>query len=448
VDKLRTSTRVLHYLERFLPEQRIFLRNGNETRFFRIGPIGQIALLFGGALVLGWTILSTSVLIIDAISAGNNKQQALREQRLYQARLETLANERDTRAAEALQAQQRFYVAMEEISAMQSRLLASEERRKELETGTEVIQNTLRSVMRERDEAHDRAGHLLAELEAVTGSSKTMAGKQKDMEQTLDFLSAALENTAEIRDTAQTTAKDATEKMAQMEFDALLTKEANERIFAKLESAVELSMKPLDKMFSAAGIQTDNVLEAVRRGYNGQGGVLEPIAMSTMDGTAPDPALLRANDILAELERLNLYRLAKEKSPLTHPVPGFRRLSSPFGYRRHPVTRTYKMHTGIDMAGKLGTPVYATADGVVTFADWSRGYGRLVKIQHEFGIETRYAHLNRFRVTKGQRVSQGDHIADLGNSGQSTGPHLHYEVRIGGKPVNPYTYIKAARDVF
>ncbi|MEL6121960.1 MAG: M23 family metallopeptidase, partial [Pseudomonadota bacterium] len=95
-----------------------------------------------------------------------------------------------------------------------------------------------------------------------------------------------------------------------------------------------------------------------------------------------------------------------------------------------------------------GTPIYATADGVVTEAEWSSGYGRMVTIRHEFGIETRYAHLSRIRVREGERVSRGDRIGDMGNTGRSTGTHLHYEIRVGGKAVNPMIYIKAARNVF
>ena len=107
-----------------------------------------------------------------------------------------------------------------------------------------------------------------------------------------------------------------------------------------------------------------------------------------------------------------------------------------------------RMHNGSDFAGPTGTPIYTTADGVVTYAGWQSGYGRLVKIQHEFGIETRYAHMSRIRVVEGQRVSRGDRIGDMGNTGRSTGTHLHYEVRIGGRPVNPMKFIKAGRDVF
>jgi murein DD-endopeptidase MepM/ murein hydrolase activator NlpD len=100
------------------------------------------------------------------------------------------------------------------------------------------------------------------------------------------------------------------------------------------------------------------------------------------------------------------------------------------------------------MAGAYGAPILATADGVVIHAGWENGYGRLVKIRHEFGIETRYAHLSQIRVNVGDRVSRGDRIGDMGNSGRSTGTHLHYEIRIGGEAINPMTFIKAARDVF
>jgi murein DD-endopeptidase MepM/ murein hydrolase activator NlpD len=106
------------------------------------------------------------------------------------------------------------------------------------------------------------------------------------------------------------------------------------------------------------------------------------------------------------------------------------------------------MHNGTDFAGPHGTPIYSTADGVVKKASWQSGYGRMVTIQHEFGIETRYAHLSKIRVKPGQRVSRGERIGDMGNTGRSTGTHLHYEVRVGGRPVNPMTYIKAARNVF
>ena len=103
---------------------------------------------------------------------------------------------------------------------------------------------------------------------------------------------------------------------------------------------------------------------------------------------------------------------------------------------------------GQDLAGAYGTPILATADGTVSYAGWESGYGRLIKIKHAFGIETRYGHLSQIRVNVGDRVSRGERIGDMGNSGRSTGTHLHYEIRIGGDAINPMTFIKAARNVF
>ncbi len=100
------------------------------------------------------------------------------------------------------------------------------------------------------------------------------------------------------------------------------------------------------------------------------------------------------------------------------------------------------------MAGALGSPVYATAEGTVVHAGWESGYGNMVEIRHEFGLATRYGHLSKVRVEVGQRVSRGDRIGDMGNTGRSTGTHLHYEVRTGGTAVNPMTFIKAANNVF
>jgi murein DD-endopeptidase MepM/ murein hydrolase activator NlpD len=174
---------------------------------------------------------------------------------------------------------------------------------------------------------------------------------------------------------------------------------------------------------------------------------LTPLSFSTR-GDALSQDTLRANRLLDQMDKLNLYRIAAEKAPFATPVKKAFRFTSEFGFRRDPKTGGRRMHKGVDFAAGSGTPIYATADGVIVHAGWSSGYGRLIKIQHEFGIETRYAHLSKMRVNVGQKVSRGDRIGDMGASGRVTGVHLHYEVRVGGEAVNPMIYIKAAKDVF
>jgi murein DD-endopeptidase MepM/ murein hydrolase activator NlpD len=125
--------------------------------------------------------------------------------------------------------------------------------------------------------------------------------------------------------------------------------------------------------------------------------------------------------------------------PSVWPVEG--RLMSSFGGRTDPFSGEGAIHTGVDLEARMGTPVRAAADGIVVHADWEGGYGRLIIIDHGNGVQTYYGHLSTFGVVPGQEVRRGDVIARSGASGRATSPHLHYEVRMGGTPVNPYPYL-------
>lgn len=124
---------------------------------------------------------------------------------------------------------------------------------------------------------------------------------------------------------------------------------------------------------------------------------------------------------------------------LQWPLKG--RISSPFGWRRHPVLKKRKYHTGIDIAAPRGLPIRAADHGVVISSGWNGGYGKMITIDHGNKISTLYAHASQLFVSKGDRVAQGQHIANVGTTGLSTGPHLHFEVRKNGTPVNPRDYL-------
>lgn len=127
-------------------------------------------------------------------------------------------------------------------------------------------------------------------------------------------------------------------------------------------------------------------------------------------------------------------------APNLWPVEGH--ISGSFGERTDPFNGEGAFHSGVDISSSYGTPVLAPADGTVVFADFLGGYGRAIAIDHGRGISTRYGHLANFAVIAGQRVHRGDTIGYVGLSGRSTGPHLHYEVRINDTPVNPHKYLR------
>ena len=162
-------------------------------------------------------------------------------------------------------------------------------------------------------------------------------------------------------------------------------------------------------------------------------------------------SLLNSYEKIQQLERqvkfemlsyASLNRLVKNKKdslrfmPAIFPCEG-RRLTDGFGNRRHPITGRIAFHEGIDIAAKIGNPVYATADGIVEYVGRNGGYGKSIFVNHKNGFQTRFAHLNSIGVKKGQFVKRGDVIGGIGETGRSTGPHLHYEVRFHRKPLDP-----------
>ena len=144
-----------------------------------------------------------------------------------------------------------------------------------------------------------------------------------------------------------------------------------------------------------------------------------------------------------------IIELAKNKSKMLASIPAIqpvankdlKRMTSGYGYRIHPIYKTRKMHYGMDYSAKVGTEIYATGDGVISKVKRSkRGYGNYVKINHGFGYETLYAHMSKYIVKKGQKVKRGEVIGYVGNTGISTAPHLHYEVRKDNKKINPVNF--------
>ena len=143
-----------------------------------------------------------------------------------------------------------------------------------------------------------------------------------------------------------------------------------------------------------------------------------------------------------------VFDLTKEKQKMIKSIPSIQpvsnrdltRIASGFGLRMHPIYKIIKMHKGMDFTAPIGTEIYATGDGIVEKVGWVGGYGRTIMINHGFGYKTRYAHCSKYNCRKGQKVKRGDLIGFVGNTGQSSGPHLHYEVFKNNRQINPVNF--------
>lgn len=223
---------------------------------------------------------------------------------------------------------------------------------------------------------------------------------------------------------------------------------------AKVEklNGVVKELQERDASIYRAIFEADPISNAVRQG--GFGGVDD---YKDLQGYESTDDLVKIHTKLDQLSKQvyiqsksfdELSKLAEKKTDFLAAIPAIqpvrnkdlRKMASGFGYRLHPIYKTYKMHSGIDFTAPTGTPIYATGNGRVMGESGGSGYGNHVVIDHGFGYKTLYGHLHKVKVKPGQVVKRGQLIGYVGNTGLSSGPHLHYEVIKGGNKINPINY--------
>ena len=228
---------------------------------------------------------------------------------------------------------------------------------------------------------------------------------------------------------------------------------ANNGLFAAIDKSINNIATEQKKRISTVRNSADDKLVNIAKLMK-QVGVKISTANSTPGNSqigGPFVPLDISTDFDSHLNALEVTLSALEGArkkidlvPVIHPAPG-KSVSSRFGTRIDPFKHTYAMHSGYDFKAGYGSPVRATASGKVIFAARKGGYGKMVEIQHENGLTTRYAHLSKILVKKGQQVSAGHNIGKVGSTGRSTGPHLHYEIRHNDIAVNPKKYLRVGK---
>jgi murein DD-endopeptidase MepM/ murein hydrolase activator NlpD len=247
---------------------------------------------------------------------------------------------------------------------------------------------------------------------------ETVSDSSSEAARTIDKVSAALPEASSL---ARTEAR-------QIAFVEQLTRYADRRSAKAAETIRKLGLSPAAMIAGASN-------------RSAQGGPLIRLATSK-DGSL-DPRFRRLG---ASLARMDALERGLAGVPQVLPA-SLKFISSGFGYRSDPFTGSGAFHAGLDFRGPVGAPIYSAAKGRVSFAGVRSGYGNCVEIDHGNGLMTRYAHMSAFRARVGQAVDAGDVIGAIGSTGRSTGPHLHFEVRVHDRPVNPRPFLEAAPHV-
>jgi murein DD-endopeptidase MepM/ murein hydrolase activator NlpD len=211
---------------------------------------------------------------------------------------------------------------------------------------------------------------------------------------------------------------------------------SQERLVENLFERSKKGVADLERVVAMTGLDIDRMI-----GTKARGGPSVEIKY-TDDETLNE----RVSDLRRRLERWQSLQSAVKNLPLIAPLPDYR-ITSGFGGRRDPFTGRWASHNGIDMMQPAGTPIHATGPGTVAYTGWYGGYGWMVEVDHGLGVRTRYAHMQSILADKGQKVEVGSKLGLVGSSGRSSGPHLHYEILIDGKAVDPTNFLTAGRYV-
>ncbi len=432
-------------LSRVFPERRIYIRSDARTRYWTFSPISQCGATFVVAALIGWSGF-TSYAFIDKATDGRTAENRLQaSQEAYEIQLAALREQQRLVEEELNRSNERGDMVTRELSEKQRLLVETAGRLHDSEAELTGLRTEFENLLAERRTEQDQINALNEEVVGLRLSMAELERGESEMTDTLKTFASTMQGVIAARDQASERAVELDTRVAVLEDEIKGWENRQEHMLAQLEDATKTSLGDLNGLFTGSDVDLESILKQTRRDYTGRGG--GPI---DDDGAAAEEPVVDAGERVAalmnDMERMSLMRVAIDRLPFGMPTRNARRTSG-FGHRRDPYRRTARMHNGVDFAAPRGTPIYATGEGVVAFSGRQSGYGIVVKIRHAFGFETVYAHLSKSRVKVGQRVERGDRIADMGSTGRSTGSHLHYEVRIDGKPVNPSKFIRAARNV-
>lgn len=397
----------------------VIIARGNEIRHFTVRP--WVAALAGSvlsAVAIGY-LLATSYLVLrdDLIGAAAARQA--RMQQAYEDRISSLRAQVDRITSRQLLDQQLMENKVSELLERQSQL----------------------------SQRHGRLGPILERAGAAGKDAPASPELQKkpdlraglDVPEALGHAAAATASSAFALWSPRTgtarddSAADHADRLFVTINQSLHTIESEQ--LARIASLAEDASQTADTIAEAlenAGLPVD-----AEYGKQGVGGPLIAVDSATMFDT-------KVKELDEALDHLDAMKKGARRFPIANPAPG-QAVSSGFGVRRDPLIGMPAMHSGLDFRAPSGSPARATAPGTVVKAGWNGGYGRMVEIDHGNGFSTRYAHLSKVRVKVGQAMAIGDIVGDVGSSGRSTGPHLHYEIRRDGDALDPVQFLRTGR---
>lgn len=478
----RNLSKMRRAIEKVFPERQLMMRSGGTLRSVRLGSASQIALSMLGAGALCWVGFSSFMYLNHEELLESKQEEVVRARSAYKTLLAQVEVYRDriSTVAENLERNHSYAMSLVEqnsdlgqkLDQTQSELASTEAQRDMVARQKERLVgqlNKLRSDLQQAAASGDSGAELaLASFDgdgagAVSLQRERVARERDDLraelarletemvevagdllvEQGVDAIDLELRRVVLQRDMAKGEAEELQRQIGELRQQIADMENTQLALFQRFSSLARDRIGELEGALKKTGLDVERLLKR-HEGTSAQGGPFIPLEASPTGGRTLRTSLDRLNTHVARWT--SLESLAGSL-PLGLPMRDYT-VTSTFGARKDPVNGRVAMHEGMDLSGPIGMSVFPGGPGKVVYAGWRGRYGRLVEVDHGNGLKTRYAHLHKILVKKGEFVDRDTRVGLLGSSGRSTGPHLHYEVIYMGKPLNPDKFIKAGVNVF
>jgi murein DD-endopeptidase MepM/ murein hydrolase activator NlpD len=434
--------RAVDIWERLFPDREFYYRSQGRVYYRSLGGVTQSLFVATVLGFFGWvSFASINLIFKNEIIDGKNLTIAEMRQSY-----DKLSNRLD-------ETQQHFDAIAGKLEAKHKLLLAIVTQNADLEQKLSTLTHELKKVSSARDKALTKKRSLSQRLAILEADMKTTTVTKNSLGNALDGAMAKVSDLKRQRDTTIQSRDSLASLVDRLELRLADIKASQQSLITRLHERTALNVSEMEDMIKLTGLDLEKLVASVKPKNNGQGGPFVKLGPNEDGSTTAkfDGMKVGFGDSVLALEahlgRWEALQDVAQRIPLAAPADSYY-LSSGYGRRKDPIRKKWANHYGLDLAGRFKTRIRATAAGIVTFAGRNGLLGRMVEISHGMGLKTRYGHLHRILVKKGQRVEFRDKIGLMGSTGRSTGYHVHYEVIYRGKPKDPAKFLKAGRYVF
>jgi len=431
--RLGLKNRISEALDRFFPERELMLRSEGRVSFVTLSKRFQLSTVAVALVFVGWSAFASVSYVFYGQFLDSKDNQVANARLAYRSLLSQVTSY-----------QRKFSSITNDLESNHSMMLELVEKNASLQQNLKTVSAKLKHTEQERESVLAVRQNLREKLANSEGEVRSLNSQNFALKDNLGTIEADLQAALGERNEALFNGTRMRRQIKDLDSRLVELESSEQNAVEQLtERTIDLN-DSMHRVVELTGLDSEKLLQVNSALPKGQGG---PFIAAKPDGKP-------ASKLKASLSNLEQHLMQSEglqdimrRLPMAPPLTSYR-VTSSFGKRRDPINKKWSAHYGLDMGAPFKSAVYVAAPGVVKFAGWKGKFGKMIEIDHGAGLTTRFGHLNKILVKKGQQVNFRDKVGLLGSTGRSTGAHLHYEVIFKGRSMNPLKFFKAGRYVF